>query len=253
MNGRQNPLGILPTRGLVAPALTVFAVALLSGCPSPDVPGQFDRYLEDTEDEREEALNVKMDVGGQLVDVSGTFLLMLDTIISPGTPLQFVAEVTYTAEGEGGTFGMTLQPLTLEVMSLDTPRLPIGDLITIDPVPVDASGRFEIASLGELMVSGEANPITGGNIRADVSLGGNIIDEDTFCGTAGGDVFEPIMVLLDGSTFSAVRLDLEPGVFPTPEQLPAADVVAANLKCPEGGAEGDSGGEGSDDGGSTSG
>lgn len=217
------------------------AVTVLPGCPSPDVEGKYDGFLEETQDERDEAQNTRMDVGGQLADVTGTFLFALDTIVSPGLPLQFIAEVTFTPEGSGGMLAMELQPLALNQGSQTEPRTPVGDVISIPATPVDESGAFTIASLGELRVTGVANPITGGDIRADVSLDGNIFNENIFCGSAGGEVFEPLPLMLGGSTFGAERIDdTSAAALPT-------DIV---LSCPEGGAM-DDGGSGDDGGEST--
>ena len=235
-----------PTTGPLASATaTALALAVLTGCPSPDVEGKHDRFLDDTEDEREEAQNVKMDVGGTLADVTGTFLFALDTVVQPGTPLQFIATTTFTPDGAGGTIGFDLQPLSLEQGSVTTPREPVGDLINVEPVPVDEGGSFEIGSLGTLMVTGMANPITGSDIVAEVSLTGNILSEDIYCGQAAGMVTEPLPLELAGSTFAALRIDAT-----DPASLPDENTIL--LRCPEGGVGEDDGG-GSDDGGSDDG
>ena len=233
-----------PTTGPLSLAL---ALAVLSGCPSPDVEGKLDRFLEETEDEREEAQNVKMDMGGTVADVTGTFLFALDTVVQPGTPLQFIATTTFTPDGAGGMIGFDLQPLSLEQNSLTTPREFVGDVITVPPVPVDEGGRFEIGSLGTLMVTGEANPITGGDIVAEVSLIGSILSEDIYCGTADGMVMQPLPLMLGGSTFAALRVEAT-----DPASLPGEAEIL--LGCPEGGVGDDDGGsEGGSDGGGTTG
>ena len=231
----------------VVPATGIFSLVALTGCPSPDVSGKFDGFIDDTEEKREEAQNVKLDVGGQLADVSGTFLFALDTIIQPGLPLQFIAEVTFTAEGAGGILAMTLQPLSLDQGSVTEPRVEVGDLIVVPDIEVDASGAFSIESLGVLNVVGAANPITGGAIKADVSLAGNIIDENLFCGQAGGEVFEPLMLDLTASTFAVQRLEAT-----DPASLPGEMDLA--VRCPaDGGMMGEESGGGSDETGGSSG
>lgn len=226
------------------------ALAVLTGCPSPDVEGKLDRFLEETEDEREEAQNVKMDMGGTVADVSGTFLFALDTVVQPGTPLQFIATTTFTPEGAGGMIGFDLQPLSLEQGSLTTPREPVGDVISVPPVPVDEGGRFEIGTdaLGVLMVTGMANPITGGDIVAEVSLVGSILSENIYCGQADGDVTEPLPLVLTGSTFAALRIEAT-----DPASLPDENTIL--LGCPEGGVGDDDGGsdDAGTDGGTTGG
>ena len=209
-----------------------------TGCPSPEPEAKYDEFLENTEEERDEAHNQRMDVGSQLADVSGTFLFAISTIVDATKPLQFIAEVTFVAEGSGGMISMTLQPLALTQGSTTEPRTPVGDPIEVPAVAVDESGRFTIPSLGTLMVTGDANPITGSDISADVSLEGNILSEDLFCGLAGGEVFQPLMLNLMGSTFAAERIEST-----DPASLPQ-DVL---FLCPEGGA-GEGGG--SDEGGS---
>ena len=225
------------------------ALAVLTGCPSPDVDGKLDRFLEETEDEREEAQNVKMDMGGTVADVTGTFLFALDTIVQPGSPLQFIATTTFTPEGTGGTIGFDLQPLSLEQASLTEPREPVGDVIVVPPVAVDEGGGFEIGSLGTLMVTGMANPITGSDIVAEVGLVGSILSEDVYCGQASGMVTEPLPLELAGSTFAAIRIEAT-----DPASLPDENTIL--LSCPEGGVGDDDGGSdegGTDDGGTTGG
>ena len=98
-----------------------------TGCPSPEPEAKYDEFLENTEEERDEAQNQRMDVGSQLADVSGTFLFAISTIVDATKPLQFIAEVTFVAEGSGGMISMTLQPLALTQGSTTEPRTPVGD------------------------------------------------------------------------------------------------------------------------------
>jgi hypothetical protein len=223
---------LLPALG----ALTLCALA--SGCPSPEPQEKYDAFLEQTKEEREDAANIKMDMGGALADVNGTFLFALSAVIDPTHPLQFFSTVTFTPEGMGGQLAMDLQPLSLDVGSTTTPRQPIGDPLTLAATPVDAGGGFEIVVSEPLMVTGMANPITGSDIVATLTLKGAIQNEDVFCGTVTGMVTQPLMLDLMGSTFAAQRVG---GVDMLPQEVLYA--------CPAGGGDTDGG---SDTGGSGS-
>jgi hypothetical protein len=203
---------MMPQRPYLACAPLLLAIA--TGCPSPDVPGKYQSFLDETEEEREDAANVKMDQGGSLADVNGDFLLALSAVIAVDTPLQFYTTVTFTPGGEGGMIEMTLQPLSLDQGETTVPRQPVGEALTIGPVAVDASGGFELPIAEPVMVTGAANPITGSDIVATLNLSGSIQSEDLFCGTVTGAVTEPLDLDLLGSTFAAVRvqgIDMLPG------------------------------------------
>lgn len=203
------------------------ALCLLVATGCPDTREKFDRFLEDTEEQREEAQQTR-DMGGALADVTGTFLFAIAPSLNPATPLQFIATSTFevAADGSGGTLNMVLQPLSLDVGSTTVPREPVGDPIELLDIAVDAGGAFVVESLGgPIMVTGEANPITGSDIVADISLMGAIQGEDIICGTAAGEVSSPIVADLSGSTFAAQRIEAtDSASLPDP-------VLAA---CPEG-------------------
>ncbi len=196
----------------------------VAGCPSPDVEGKFEDYVDQTQEIRDEAANVKMDVGGALADVTGTFHFALAAVIAAETPLQFVATTTFTPEGDGGTLMMELQPLSLNFGEVTVPREFVGEVVTLS-FPVDGAGAFD-ADLGEVAVTGAANPITGSDIVATLGLTGAIQNEDLFCGIAAGMVTVPANIDLTGSTFAAVRIDAT-----DPASLPV-DVLGG---CPAGG------------------
>lgn len=184
-------------------------LAAATGCPSPDPEGKYERFNEETEDDR---VQPKLDVPpidfgeGQLFpDITGTYLVAIETTIAPGLPLQFVADVQATVDevtGDG-TLVMEFQPLSLDVGSTTEPREEVGDPINIE-APV-TGGFFDVA-FGETMVTGMANPITGSDILADLSLAGALIDEDAWCGAVTGNVLSPLQAPLDGSTYAAIRL-----------------------------------------------
>ncbi len=216
-------------------------MVLLAGCPSPDVEGRYDGFVDKTQDIRDDAATVKMDIGGSLADVTGTFHFSLAAIVAETTPLQFIATTTFTAdEAGGGTLDIDLQPLSLNVLATTEPREFVGDVVSIS-FPVDESGAFE-ADLGELAVTGAANPITGSDIVATLSLQGAIQDENVYCGNAGGMVTVPANIDLTGSSFAAIRIDPEDAM--NPAALPDPPVGA----CPEGtgGSDTDVSGSGGD-------
>ena len=218
---------------------------LLLGCPAPDAEGKFDDFFEETKEEREEFAMMKLDMGSQLADVNGTFLFAIEAVpVATNVYLQFIATVTLDIadDGSGGTRAIDFQPLSLmPTMQNLVPREPVGEVIHVEGVAVSPSGNFRIESLGgDVMVTGEANPITGSDIVADLGIEGFIQSPDLFCGNVFGMVSAPLQLPLDGSTFGAERIAAtDPASLPT-------DIV---VRCPED-AMGGTGDEGSGDGGS---
>jgi hypothetical protein len=230
---RGPPMSKLPHTKL-ASALALSALTLLAaGCPSPEPEEKLNKFLEETKEERDEAMGVKMDVSGSLADISGMHLFAIAAVISPSTPLQFIADVQLTTTAEGGTMTITFQPLALDMGETTTPRTPVGELLMLPETPVDAGGAFAV-DLGEVSVVGAANPITQSDITATLMLDGAIQNEDLWCGRVTGMVTMPIQLDLGdgaGSTFAATRIEsADPAMLPDP-------VVSA---CPAGGDEGGS-------------
>lgn len=129
--------------------------------------------------------------------VEGRYLLAMFTTLSPTTPIQFVASVENSDAGPW----MSLQPLSLNVGSTDTPREPVGELISTTGVSEGAAGfRFEFQ---EVELVGAANPITGADIVGNFTLIANC----GLCGPLEGEVVVPLDYDLAGSTFSSVMLD----------------------------------------------
>jgi hypothetical protein len=214
---------------------------LLAGCPSPDVEGRYDGFVDKTQDDRDDAAMVKMDVGGTLADVTGTFHFSLTpTPVSATTPFQFIATTTFTAaDGGGGQLDIDLQPLSLDILSTTEPREYVGDIISLS-FPVDDAGAFD-ADIGEITLVGAANPVTGSDILATLQLTGAIQDEDVYCGIVGGMVTVPANIDLTGSTFAAIRINPDDAMNPDALGEPVGE-------CPAGGGSG--GGTDTDDGGS---
>lgn len=221
-----------------------FALATvpLAGCPSPKPDEKYDKFLDETEDEREDAMNMKMDVEGALADVNGDFLFALAAVISTTTPLLFYTNVTFVEnpDGTGGVMGLSMQPLSSAKCPPDmVDYLEVGEKLELMDVPVDASGAFTIEIAEPVNVTGQANPITCGDIVATLNLQGSIQSENIICGNVTGMVTAPLALDLMGSTFAVERVE-------SIDMLPTMVLGA----CPAGGAE-DSGGSGS--GGSESG
>lgn len=229
-------------RSLLRRLAVVAPLWLAAGCPSPEPQEKYDAFLDQTKEEREDAANVKMDMGGALADVSGTFLFSLSAVIDAPHPMQFYTTVTFTPGGDGGTLAMDLQPLSLDVGSTTAPRMPVGEVLSLPATPVDAAGAFSFVIENPVMVTGAANPITGSDIVATLQLDGVIQSEDIFCGTVSGMVTQPLMLDLMGSTFAAERVT---GM----DALPTEVIFA----CPSGPVGGGSGSGGSDGGSGTSG
>lgn len=192
---------------------------MVSGCPSPDPQGKYDEFIDQTEDDRD-LPETKMDfgapmlpdfggsggeteTGGGLPSFDGVYLVAVDTIVSYGLPLQFIGDVTAELDAAGnGTISVTFQPLALEPMGTLAGE-EVGDAITIEGTVEDYAFTLDF---GQIMVTGAANPITGSDITATLSLLGQIRNEDAWCGTVTGMVESPIMVPLEGSYFAATRL-----------------------------------------------
>jgi hypothetical protein len=211
-------------RGTPSGSLLLLTVAVLGaagGCPSPDPAGKFERFNEQTEDDRE-VPEPKMDLGAPVLpdvgatsgdtetdgggglQLDGVFLVAVNTSVSPGLPLQFLGEVTSELDAEGnGTITVDFQPLSLDQGSTTVPREEVGESLVIDG---DVANFQFTLPFGETMVTGAANPITGSDIVSDLSLEGQIRSETAWCGSVTGMVLSPIQVPLDGSFFAAIEL-----------------------------------------------
>ena len=180
---------------------------LASGCP--DSQARFDEFLDATKDHRPSGEDEgDGDGAGSLVDMNGTFLFALETTLGPGLPLQFattVSNMQIAEDGSSATADFSFQPLSLDPMEVTTPREFVGEPLEFPGVSFDAEGNYEI-DMGTVMVPGAANPVSGGDIVAALTVSGQIVHRDAFCGSLAGDASSPIVFGLDGSTFAAIRL-----------------------------------------------
>lgn len=150
--------------------------------------------------------------------VQGQYLLAISVSIARTKPIVALTDLTTPPAGSGAGLSMTAQPLSA------ADRLtPVGPSFPLGPFPIDQSGGFR-ADIPGLQVSGQANPVTGGDITADVSLVGNLCgDGRFFCGIITGTVQKPLALDLAGSTFTLTRVD--PGT--SPPTRPAIDCSGA--------------------------
>jgi hypothetical protein len=142
-------------------------------------------------------------------DMTGTFLFALETSLGPDLPLQFATEISNMViadDGTGATADFTFIPLSLAQGETLIPRACLDETLTYEGVVFDADGNFQI-DMGYVMVSGEANPISGFDIEALLNVIGHIEHPDAMCGELEGMVVNPLVFDLAGSTFGAIRLD----------------------------------------------
>jgi hypothetical protein len=152
-----------------------------------------------------------LDVGTVDPGTDGAFLFALAPSINPATPFQFVASVTVA----DGLMRLILNPLTLDIGSTTTPRLPTNDYLAFEAVPV-VDDCFTL-DMGEAMLRGDTNPITGSDVVATIRVDGCFTDAETFCGDASGAITVPADISLAGSTFAAIAVEPTalPDMFPT--------------------------------------
>lgn len=144
-------------------------------------------------------------------DPAGTYFLAVSSVLDRTKPLF----LTLTVTPDGANYTFVFQPLASDTafdddfneVPRDDNRVPVGDPITTSGVAINATtGAFEVLA-ANLIVDGEANPVTGRLIRGDVSLNGSFRDLDGACGAVGGQIVEPLTLNLNGSTFAFVRTD----------------------------------------------
>ena len=145
--------------------------------------------------------------------IAGDFLLAVSTTVDRGKPFQFVASNVVSEVDGQVVLSTCLQPLALAQGKVTTPRDPVGAPLCFAGVPL-VGGSFTL-DLGVVMIAGAANPITGADIVVSMVMDGTIEGDDFYCGTVSGEVMEPPIGQIDGSTFAAVRLT-QPGVLPDP-------------------------------------
>ena len=194
--------------------LALSAVAIfLSGCPDPQgvaddfVQNRAELDLRDMSGGEDPPTDGGMEESDAEVmacrapaDVTGTYMMAVLTALDPGKPLLLKVDVVSDVESDPPTVKMTLQPLGVE------DKTPLGEIIEPDPVEVDGDGRFSIP-FGNVVVTGGANPISGSEIEADLTLLGEIRGEQDLCGTIEGDLIRPTAFSLNGSTVGMLLVE----------------------------------------------
>ena len=164
------------------------AAAIIStlGCESPDPEARLDEFA----DIREGFLRPPSELCDTVIeDISGRYMFGVETGILARAGIMFETTITSTGDNE---YRFELQPLARDVD--DEPRVPVGDLITVNGVTVDAAGEFQL-SLVDVAVPGRANPVTGGEIFAPrMDLVGAICGEGFLCGAGDADVTSPLVI-----------------------------------------------------------
>lgn len=144
----------------------------------------------------------RLDIGGGGGAIDGVFLLAVASVLDPSLPFQFLASVERS--GDGTLLKLDLQPLSLDPSKVVTPREPVGEPLHFTDIAIVGTGFT--ADLGGVQIQGAANPITAADILAALTLHANIESDDFFCGTVTGEVLEPPIGSIDGSTFAALRV-----------------------------------------------
>ncbi len=142
----------------------------------------------------------------------GQYLLTMSMRVEPKNPLLFDANLTTT--DDGGTF---LFSLILALLSAADRETIVGSFFEVGPFEVVADGSF-VAPLPPLSVPGAANPISGIGLEIEnVVLSGTLCSPADFvCGDFGGQITYPIVISLDGSTFTLERVVAS---YPEPPQI----------------------------------
>ncbi len=182
-------------------------------------------------------------------DPTGVYFLAVSSTLDREKPLY----IQTTIAANGDTYDFTFQPLTSDnafdedfnEIPRDNPRVATGTAIVTTGVTIGANGAFE-ATAADITVTGDANPISGRDIRGTITLSGSFasttfpegsaVSPDGACGAITGDIVEPLSLSLNGSNFAMVRLDgtdpntLDPVVYTcetlTVPELPCADAGA---------------------------
>lgn len=161
----------------------------------------------DTSDPPDDTGPGPLDLGGDPMP-DGTFLLAIETILSPGLPFQGVVLVERSGDS---TVDLTLQWLSLDQGSTTVPREPLLPTYFFWRVPVAPDGSFTW-TMDAMMLPAAANPITGSDVLADLVL--EVVPAGSpYCGPVDGDVLSPIQVPLAGSTHALTAI-------PSAEELP---------------------------------
>jgi hypothetical protein len=181
-----------------------------AGCVDPHA--RYEDFLERTAGMRGQ--DAGMVTPSDRLDFSGRYLAALATTLAPGQPILFSCEVTVSEDL--ATVDLSFQPLSTDADPL--PREPVGESFGASAVAYGEDGSFS-AELGELTIPGRANPISGSDIVATVTIAATAyaMTADlpmSFCGGVSGMVSVPLALDLAGSTIGGVEGSDLAGVTP---------------------------------------
>lgn len=212
--------------------------ALLSSCVDPDerLDDFSDRVIDAGEAEDIDAAEVD-----EIPEATGTFLMGFAPVVSPDNTFQFLTEITIDSSTGETRLDIEAQPLDAETLE------PVGDPTGAQGVSVSSTAEFQ-AVFAELppesedcepepespvTIPGEANPLSGNDLRLTATLEGEIRSEDLLCGDVRGYEFGALGCLnLDGSTFAMIRIDPD---------TPTEDLPEPASSCPDPSEEPDAG------------
>ena len=218
----------------------VSLVAAFIACDTPDPEGRYDEFGRLTESYRSTSTTNNDPNNAVQVDFSGRYFLSIATPLAPSTPLFFDTTVTVD---ESFVANFSFQPLKTDELAgapRADARAPVGDPIIVNGVQLGTDGIFDL-ELTDAAVSGDANPISGGDIVATIQLHGFVTSASAFCGTADGQVSEPTQLGLVGSTFAAVSISNDDLKLIVPEAKCASGVVPIDDAGMDAGDAGDAG------------
>jgi hypothetical protein len=154
--------------------------------------------------------------------VQGQYLLALSVTLAPTKPIVALASLSTPVLDGGAGLSLVVQPLRASDRTT-----PVGAPITLGPFAIAADGTYRV-EISDVVVTGEANAISGGDIETSLSLVGSLCgDGQFFCGSLGGTVKQPLAGFdLAGSTFTFTRVD---GPLPTQPAIDCAGTLADPL------------------------
>ena len=198
-------------QGFPEPMRTIaVSVLLFSGCVDPNADLDAFRHRLPQDSTRDSGVDAP-DAAACVIEpggIQGNFLLAISASLAPGKPIEARVDVASPAYDGGTGITFTAQPLA----AADR-MTPVGQPVSLGPFSIDPNGVLH-ADIPNLSVSGAANPITpGAAITANITLTGSLCAHRGFhCGTVSGQTTEPLMLDLEGSTFTLTALAEDGGL-----------------------------------------
>lgn len=184
--------------------------ASLTGCESPDPDGRMDEF-HDATDELRGQVEVE-ECTGEQVAFAGSYFLGVKTVLNSAVPIMFDVTVT----GDESEFDISFQTLRtdedIDGNARDNARTPVGDPLVATGVTLESDGTFTF-DFTNIVVPGEGNPISGGDISATLTITATVCGNDSFCGTANVEAFAPTAGTFNG-TFGGILTDDFTGTAP---------------------------------------